>query len=57
MALQKKDTVLLPPKDLKTKLAPDGTFVTMTYGHWTEGEAAYVVSVWFKLEELDGKVK
>lgn len=57
MALQKKDTVLLPAKDLKTKLAPDGTFVTTTYGHWTEWEAVCVVSVRFKLEELDGKVK
>jgi hypothetical protein len=39
------------------ELLPDGTFVTTTYGHWTEGEPAYVVSVRFKLEELDAKVK
>ena len=39
------------------ELLPDGTFVTTTYGHWTEGELAYVVSVRFKLAELDGKVK
>jgi len=39
------------------ELLPDGTFVTTTYGHWTEGELAYVVSVRFKLGELDGKVK
>ena len=38
------------------ELLPDGTFVTTTYGHWTEGEEAYVVSVRFKLEELDAKV-
>ncbi len=39
------------------ELLPDGTFVTTTYGHWTDGEPAYVVSVRFKLEELDRKVK
>ncbi len=39
------------------ELLPDGTFVTTTYGHWSEGEPAYVVSVRFKLEELDAKVK
>jgi len=39
------------------ELLPDGTFVTTTYGHWTEGEPAYVVSVRFKLEELDAKLK
>ena len=39
------------------ELLPDGTFVTTTYGHWTEGEPAYVVSVRFKLAELDAKVK
>jgi hypothetical protein len=35
------------------ELLPDGTFVTTTYGHWEEGEAPYIVSVRFKLEELD----
>lgn len=39
------------------ELLPDGTFVTTTYGHWTEGEEAYVVSVRFKMEELDAKAK
>ena len=39
------------------ELLPDGTFVTTTYGHWTEGEQAYVVSVRFTLAELDGKLK
>lgn len=39
------------------ELLPDGTFVTTTYGHWTEGELAYVVSVRFTLAELDAKVK
>lgn len=36
---------------------PDGTFVTTTYGHWTQGEEAYVVSVRFKLAELDALLK
>jgi hypothetical protein len=31
----------------------DGTFVVTTYGHWVEGEAPFVVSVRFTLEELD----
>ncbi|MAG55105.1 MAG: glycosyl hydrolase [Planctomycetes bacterium] len=35
------------------EVLPDGTFVTTTYGHWTTGEPAYVVSVRFKLSELD----
>ena len=30
------------------ELLPDGTFVTTTYGCWTEGEPAYVVSVRFR---------
>ena len=39
------------------ELLPDGTFVTTTYGHWTPGEAAYVVCVRLKLAELDKKAK
>ena len=35
------------------ELLPDGTFVTTTYGHWTKGESPYIVSVRFKLTELD----
>ncbi|OYW21222.1 MAG: glycosyl hydrolase [Planctomycetales bacterium 12-60-4] len=38
------------------EVLPDGTIVTTTYGHWTEGEPAYVVSARFKLSELDAKV-
>jgi hypothetical protein len=38
------------------EVLPDGTFVTTTYGHWTEGEAPYIMSVRFKLEELDAKL-
>ncbi len=39
------------------ELLPDGTFVTTTYGHWTPGEKPYIVSVRFKLDELDDKAK
>ena len=35
------------------ELLPDGTFVTTTYGHWDEGEKPYILSVRFKLSELD----
>ena len=35
------------------EVLPDGTFVTTTYGHWSEGEAPFIVSVRFKLAELD----
>lgn len=39
------------------EVLPDDTIVTTTYGHWTENEPAYVVSVRFKLSELDAKLK
>jgi len=39
------------------ELLPDGTFVTTTYGHWTKGQPPYIVSVRFKIEELDEKAK
>ena len=35
------------------ELLPDGTFVTTTYGHWSAGEPPYIVSVRFRMEELD----
>lgn len=35
------------------EVLPDGTFVLTTYGHWTEGEPPYIVSVRLKLQELD----
>jgi hypothetical protein len=35
------------------ELLPDGTFVTTTYGHWTTNEAPHIVSVRFRLNELD----
>lgn len=35
------------------EVLPDGTVVTTTYGHWTVGEAPYIVSVRFQPAELD----
>jgi hypothetical protein len=37
------------------ELLSDGTFVTTTYGHWETGEMPYIMSVRFKLEEIDAK--
>ena len=37
------------------ELLPDGTVVTTTYGHWTQGESPYIMSVRFSLDELDVK--
>lgn len=37
------------------ELLPDGTFVTTTYGHWEKGHAPYILSVRFKLEEIDAR--
>ncbi len=39
------------------EVLPDGTFVLVTYGHWTKNEDPYIMSVRFKLEELDQKAK
>ena len=38
------------------EVLPDGTFVATTYGHWIEGEEPFIVSVRFKLKEIDAKV-
>lgn len=35
------------------ELLPDTTFVATTYGHWTNGKEPYILSVRFKLSELD----
>lgn len=35
---------------------PDGTLVATSYGHWTEAEQPYVISVRFKLTELDQRL-
>lgn len=37
------------------EVLPDGTMVTTTYGHWTEGEQPYIVSVRLKLSEIDAR--
>jgi hypothetical protein len=39
------------------ELLADGTFVTTTYGHWNKGEYPFIISVRFKLEEIDDKAK
>ncbi len=39
------------------ELLPDGTFVTTTYGHWTDQQQPYIVSVRLKLKELDDLAK
>jgi len=36
---------------------PNGTFVVTTYGHWDAGEEPYILSVRFKLDELDALAK
>ncbi len=39
------------------EVLPDGTFVVTTYGHWTQGEEPYIMSVRFTLDELDAIAK
>lgn len=42
------------------EVLPDDTFVVTTYGHWSQGESPYILSVRFKLAELDrlaGQIK
>jgi hypothetical protein len=39
------------------ELLPDGTFVTTTYGHWIKGKMPFIVSVRFKMAELDAKAR
>lgn len=35
------------------EVLPDGTFVATTYGHWEAGKEPYILSVRFKLSDLD----
>lgn len=35
------------------ELLPDGTFVATTYGHWVQGEPPFIMSVRFRLDEID----
>ena len=37
-------------------ILPDGLLVAISYGHWIDGEEAFVVSLRFTLDELDAKV-
>jgi hypothetical protein len=39
------------------EVLPDGTFVATTYGHWTKGRAPYILSLRFRLKQLDGMVE
>jgi 1-acyl-sn-glycerol-3-phosphate acyltransferase len=39
------------------ELLPDGTFVVTTYGHWEKDKEPYIVSVRFKMQELDDKLR
>ena len=39
------------------ELLPDGTFVVTTYGHWEKEKEPYIVSIRFKMDELDKKLK
>jgi hypothetical protein len=39
------------------EVLPDGTVVTTTYGHWETGQSPYIVSVRFKVEELDAMAR
>ncbi len=38
------------------EVLPDGTFVLTTYGHWIEGAQPFIVSVRFRLGELDHRI-
>lgn len=38
------------------ELLPSGEFVTTTYGHWTEGEAPYIMSLRLSLSSLDSRL-
>lgn len=35
------------------EILPNGTFVAVTYGHWTPGKPPWILCVRFRLEELD----
>jgi hypothetical protein len=39
------------------ELLPDSTFVVSTYGHWEMNKEPYILSVRFKLDELDNMLK
>jgi hypothetical protein len=35
------------------ELLPDGSFLATTYGHWLPGEAPFILSTRFRLDETD----
>lgn len=37
------------------EILPDGTFVVTTYGHWEKDKEPYILSIRFKIGELDDK--
>ena len=37
------------------EILPDATFVATTYGHWNPGQPPFVVTVRFRLKEIDGR--
>jgi len=39
------------------EVLPDGTFVTTTYGHWQKDHPPFILSVRFKLNEIDAKAQ
>lgn len=39
------------------ELLPDGTFVVTTYGHWEKDDEPYIISIRFRMDELDGRFK
>jgi hypothetical protein len=39
------------------ELLPDGTFVVTTYGHWEKDKEPYILSIRFKTDELDSRLK
>jgi len=39
------------------EVLPDGTFVTTTYGHWVKNERPFILSVRFRLSELDSMAR
>ena len=38
-------------------LLPDGTFVVTTYGYWEKDKQPYIMSIRFKMNELDARLK
>lgn len=39
------------------EVLPDGTFVATTYGHWVEEESPFIMSVRWRLDELDFRAR